>query len=104
MREQSPVSRSSTTARTGSSRSRAGKRWRATSPIGSTACRPKTPNSLEGCRQAIKEAHVKGPDFQDVLLAQRQIRPYLPRTPLHTYPAIDALIGTEVYIKHENYQ
>jgi threonine dehydratase len=44
------------------------------------------------------------PDFQDVLRAQHQIRPYLPRTPLHRYPAVDALIGTEVYIKHENYQ
>lgn len=44
------------------------------------------------------------PTFSDVLLAQRQIRPYLPRTPLHSYPAINDLIGTEVYIKHENYQ
>jgi threonine dehydratase len=44
------------------------------------------------------------PDFKDVLLAQRQIRPYLPRTPLHSYPAINALVGTEVCIKHENYQ
>jgi len=44
------------------------------------------------------------PTFQDVLLAQRQIRPYLPRTPLHSYPAMNALLGTNVYIKHENYQ
>lgn len=44
------------------------------------------------------------PRFQDVLLAQRQIRPYLSRTPLYSYPAINALIGTTVYIKHENYQ
>ncbi len=44
------------------------------------------------------------PQFTDVLLAQRRIRPYLARTPLHRYPAIDALIGSEVYIKHENYQ
>jgi threonine dehydratase len=44
------------------------------------------------------------PDFKDVLLAKRQIRPYLPRTPLHSYPAINALLGTEVYIKQENYQ
>jgi len=39
------------------------------------------------------------PDFQDVLLAQRQIRPYLSRTPLYNYPAINALLDTEVYIK-----
>ena len=44
------------------------------------------------------------PEFRDVLLAQRQIRPYLPRTPVHRYPALDALIGADVYVKHENYQ
>ena len=44
------------------------------------------------------------PTFADVLLARRQIRPYLPRTPLHNYPALDALIGAQVYVKHENYQ
>lgn len=44
------------------------------------------------------------PTFQDVLLARRQIRPYLARTPLHSYPALNALIGTQTYIKHENYQ
>src|SRR6476469_3858095 len=44
------------------------------------------------------------PTFRDVLRAQQQIRPILPRTPLHRYPAVDALIGTAVYIKHENYQ
>jgi threonine dehydratase len=44
------------------------------------------------------------PTFQDVLFARRQIRPYLNPTPTHSYPAINALIGTEVWIKHENYQ
>src|SRR6266487_303860 len=44
------------------------------------------------------------PTFQDVLLAQRQIRPYLQRTPLYSYPAMNDLLGTDVYIKHENYQ
>lgn len=44
------------------------------------------------------------PEFRDVLLAQRQIRPHLARTPLHRYPALDELIGAEVYVKHENYQ
>jgi threonine dehydratase len=44
------------------------------------------------------------PGFQDVLLARRQIRPFLRRTPLHSYPAINELIGAEVFIKHENYQ
>lgn len=44
------------------------------------------------------------PTFQDVLLARGRIRPYLSRTPLHSYPAINELIGTQVFIKHENYQ
>ena len=44
------------------------------------------------------------PTMTDVLLAQRQIRPYLARTPLHSYPALNALIDTEIYVKHENYQ
>ncbi len=44
------------------------------------------------------------PTLQDVLLARKQIRPYLARTPLHSYPAVNALINTETYIKHENYQ
>jgi threonine dehydratase len=44
------------------------------------------------------------PTFRDVLMAQHQIRPYLARTPLHSYPALDELLGTEVFVKHENYQ
>src|ERR671937_885451 len=48
------------------------------------------------------EMHI--PEFRDVLLAQRQIRPYLARTPLHSYPALDTLVGTAVHVKHENYQ
>ena len=43
------------------------------------------------------------PTFSDVLFARRQIRPYLARTPLYSYPAVNELIGTEVFIKHENY-
>ncbi len=41
------------------------------------------------------------PTFSDVLLAQRQIRPYLQRTPLHSYPAMNALLGCEVFIKED---
>jgi len=44
------------------------------------------------------------PTFRDVVSAQKRLRPYLPRTPIHRYPAIDALIGTQVFVKHENYQ
>ena len=41
---------------------------------------------------------------QDVLAARKRIGAYLPRTPLHTYPALNQLIGAEVYVKHENSQ
>src|SRR5436853_917951 len=52
-----------------------------------------------------KGAHCMNiPTFSDVLLARRQISPYLRRTPLYSYPPLNAFIGTEVHIKHENYQ
>src|SRR5512139_3533053 len=44
------------------------------------------------------------PRFPDVLLAKRRILPYLLRTPLYSYPAVNQLIGAEVFIKHENCQ
>lgn len=44
------------------------------------------------------------PTFQDILLAQKTIRPYLAPTPLYRYPALDQLLDAQVYIKHENYQ
>ena len=47
---------------------------------------------------------MKVPEFKDVIQAQCRIRPYLARTPLHSYPAVNQLVETEVYIKHENYQ
>ncbi len=44
------------------------------------------------------------PTFRDVLAARRRIAPFLPRTPLHRYPALDALLGLAAHVKHENYQ
>jgi len=44
------------------------------------------------------------PTFADVLAARKRIAPYLARTPLHRYPALDELLGLEAYVKHENYQ
>lgn len=44
--------------------------------------------------------------FADVLDAERRIRPYLPPTPLRTYPTLDAAVGAgiRVWAKHENFQ
>ncbi len=47
---------------------------------------------------------MKIPTFRDVLAAQNRIRPYLKPTPLQSYAAINELVGTVVYIKHENCQ
>jgi threonine dehydratase len=46
---------------------------------------------------------LKEPEFTDVLDAARQIRPYLQPTPLRRYPSLDRVVGTEVYVKHENH-
>ena len=44
------------------------------------------------------------PTFLDVLAARQRIAPYLRPTPLFSYPALNALIGTKVFVKHENCQ
>jgi threonine dehydratase len=42
--------------------------------------------------------------FSDVLKAKQVIARYLPRTPLLRYPALDTLLGAQVFVKHENHQ
>jgi threonine dehydratase len=44
------------------------------------------------------------PDLADVLAARQRIAPYLQPTPLHRYPALDALAGSRLWVKHENHQ
>jgi threonine dehydratase len=44
------------------------------------------------------------PDLADVLAARQRIAPYLRPTPLYRYPALDAVTGTQVWVKHENHQ
>ena len=44
------------------------------------------------------------PDLADVLAARRRIAPYLRPTPLYRYPALDALAGARLWVKHENHQ
>jgi threonine dehydratase len=44
------------------------------------------------------------PDLADVLAAREQIAPYLRPTPLYRYPALDALTGAQLRVKHENHQ
>ena len=44
------------------------------------------------------------PTLNDVLAARERIAPYLKPTALHRYPALDELVGTETWVKHENHQ
>ena len=43
-------------------------------------------------------------DLADVLAARQRIAPYLRPTPLFRYPALDAMTGARVWVKHENHQ
>src|SRR5579862_4242888 len=44
------------------------------------------------------------PDLAEVYAARQRIEPYLKPTPLYRYPALDALTGARVRVKHENHQ
>src|SRR5438270_1430291 len=44
------------------------------------------------------------PTFNDVLAARERISHYLQPTALNRYPGLDALVGTETWVKHENHQ
>jgi threonine dehydratase len=42
------------------------------------------------------------PGLTDVLAARLRIRPHLDPSPLRNYPAIDRLVGAQIWIKHDN--
>ncbi len=44
------------------------------------------------------------PDLADVLAARERIAPYLRPTSLYRYPALDAMAGARLWVKHENHQ
>jgi threonine dehydratase len=43
------------------------------------------------------------PSSKDILEAREIIQIYLPRTPLYSYPQLNELLGTQVFVKHENH-
>lgn len=47
---------------------------------------------------------MEAPTVRDIVAARTRIHPYLLETPLHTYPALNQLLGAKAYIKHENHQ
>lgn len=44
------------------------------------------------------------PTLDDVKLARQAIAPYLRPTPLYSYPALEELLATSAWVKHENHQ
>jgi threonine dehydratase len=44
------------------------------------------------------------PTLADVLEARHRIEAHLRPTPLYSYASLDELLGTEVFVKHENHQ
>src|ERR1700758_2545878 len=44
------------------------------------------------------------PDLAEVLAARQRIAPHLRATALYCYPALDAMTGAQVWVKHENHQ
>ena len=44
------------------------------------------------------------PTLEDAKAARRRISPYLQPTPLYRYHDLTELVGTEVWVKHENHQ
>lgn len=63
---------------------------------------PTTPLASSGLEE-IEPELPRRPNLADVFLAQSILRRYLSPTPLHNYPALDAVTGAEVWVKHENY-
>ena len=45
----------------------------------------------------------KPPALTEIIAAREHVYRYLQRTPLHSYRALNELVGTEVHIKHENH-
>ena len=43
------------------------------------------------------------PTLQDIYKARALLANYMSPTPLHHYPGLDALLGSETYVKHENH-
>ena len=43
------------------------------------------------------------PNLKNILEARQTIKNYMPQTPIYSYPYLNELMGTKVFIKHENH-
>jgi threonine dehydratase len=50
----------------------------------------------------IRAGTLREPTLEDVVAARDRIRPHLAPTPLRRTPALERLVGAEVWVKHEN--
>jgi threonine dehydratase len=57
---------------------------------------------VRGHHVAVTAGQLEPPVLADVIAAAERIEPYLRPTELCSYPALSALAGTEVWVKHEN--
>ena len=51
----------------------------------------------------MAEQGSRGCSFEDILAARERIYRHLHPTPLHGYAGLSALVGADVYVKHENH-
>jgi threonine dehydratase len=64
----------------------------------------KTWHWTDGTKGGIVTGMPFDPVFADVVAAQAQLAAHLPITPMWSYPALNAVAGAMVYVKHENVQ
>ncbi|WP_331766652.1 pyridoxal-phosphate dependent enzyme [Embleya sp. NBC_00896] len=65
---------------------------------------PLSPPSPLPSTPADPLATAPDPTFADVLAARDLLTEHLPRTPMWSYPALDAVAGATLFVKHENVQ
>ena len=58
----------------------------------------------DAARSGPVSAPLPIPTLDDVRAARKRIAPYLQPTSLYRYPVLEQLVGTEVWVKHENHQ
>jgi len=55
-------------------------------------------------RVTVDPAVLPTPTFDDVVRARERIASHLRPTALYTYPSLNDVVGTELWVKHENHQ
>jgi threonine dehydratase len=57
---------------------------------------------VRGDHVSVSAVQLEPPVLADVVAAAARIEPHLRPTELRSYPSLSALVGTEVWVKHEN--